>query len=107
MENPFETINQRLERIEKMLQGLQPTPQVPQAVNEEIMLDEASELTGLKKSTIYRLSFAGEIPVRRRGKRLIFSRSQLNQWIEDRTVTKRTPRQIAAEELAEEIRGRK
>lgn len=53
---------------------------------DRIDLSEACNITGLKKSTIYRLSMDNNIPFQKYGKRLVFSRKSLLEWIESRTI---------------------
>ncbi|MGB0863165.1 MAG: helix-turn-helix domain-containing protein [Saprospiraceae bacterium] len=43
---------------------------------------EASELIGLKTPTIYQYASEGKIPHRRIGRRLIFNRTELIEWVE-------------------------
>jgi len=47
-----------------------------------VFIDEAAEITGLKKSTIYLKSSKKEIPHMKRGRKLYFKRSELLEWIE-------------------------
>jgi excisionase family DNA binding protein len=61
---------------------LSPTP----ILSDRIDLSEACNITGLKKSTIYRLSMDNKIPFQKYGKRLVFSRKSLLEWIESRTI---------------------
>jgi len=94
MNNPFEEIEERLDRIEKMLEPLtrqQPTIEP----SDKIDLHEAIKITGLSKSSIYKLSFLNNIPVKKFGRRLIFSRQELLAWIEKNTHTKNIALQSA------------
>jgi excisionase family DNA binding protein len=59
------------------------TPILPDRVTD---LNEVSQITGLRKSTIYKETAAGTMPVARFGKKLVFSRKQLLDWMESRTV---------------------
>lgn len=61
---------------------LSPTP----ILNDRIDLSEACNLTGLRKSSIYRLSMDNKIPFQKYGKRLVFSRKNLLEWIDSRTI---------------------
>ncbi len=45
-------------------------------------IDLACEVTGLCKSTIYKLKMDGKLPVKKQGKKLYFSRKELTAWIE-------------------------
>ncbi|MCP2043487.1 helix-turn-helix domain-containing protein [Pontibacter sp. HSC-36F09] len=51
-------------------------------------LDEALEITGLSKSKLYKLTSLDEIPHRHYGSRLVFSRKELAEWVEEQTVEK-------------------
>ncbi len=46
-------------------------------------IDLAMEITGLAKPTIYGLVSKRKIPHSKRGKKLYFSKQDLNQWIND------------------------
>jgi excisionase family DNA binding protein len=67
--------------IQKIEKGK--TPILPDRVTD---LNEVSLITGLRKSTIYKETAAGTMPVSRFGKKLVFSRKELLQWMESRTV---------------------
>ncbi|WP_299756729.1 helix-turn-helix domain-containing protein [uncultured Pontibacter sp.] len=49
---------------------------------------EALEITGLSKSKLYKLSAQHAIPCKRYAGKLIFSRKELNSWVEEQTVEK-------------------
>jgi len=49
-------------------------------------LEDALEITGLSKSKIYKLTSSKDIPHKRFGSRLIFSRKELEEWVESQTV---------------------
>ena len=61
---------------------------------------EALEITGLKQSAIYKMTMRGEIPHQKFGKRLVFSRKDLDVWINKRTVRKQSYKEIASLHLA-------
>jgi excisionase family DNA binding protein len=68
-------------------------------------LSEAMEITGLTKSSIYSKTMKGTIPFEKFGKkRLVFSRRELEAWIEENTVRKQTPEEVACEHLAKVAR---
>jgi excisionase family DNA binding protein len=58
----------------------------PVKLPDRCTLPEACKITGLSVSAIYKMSMDGTIPREKYGKRLVFSRKKLEQWIEDRTV---------------------
>lgn len=49
-------------------------------------IDETSEFIKMKKSSIYQLVFQRKIPFYKRGKILLFKRSELVKWIESKKV---------------------
>ncbi|WP_076422782.1 helix-turn-helix domain-containing protein [Pontibacter lucknowensis] len=51
-------------------------------------LDEAVEITGLSKSKLYKLTSSNDIPHKRYSNRLIFSRKELTDWVEEQTIKK-------------------
>ncbi len=62
----------------------------PQPLPDRCTFEDALELTGLSKSKLYKLTAANEIPNKRFGSRLIFSRKELLAWVEAQTVDKHT-----------------
>lgn len=54
-----------------------------------------------KKSALYNLVYKEEIPYRKIGRRLVFSRKELLTWIESRTVRPEDKRTAAALRIAE------
>lgn len=58
-------------------------------------IDLAIEITGLAKATIYSLVSERKIPHSKRGKRLYFSRRELNEWLA--AGKRRTQTEIAAD----------
>lgn len=82
---------------------LSSTPQItPSEPSDRISIDEVCNLTGYTKPTIYKLSFTGSIPCEKFGKRLIFSRHELAQWMQDRTIRKQSPIEAATAHLQRE-----
>jgi predicted DNA-binding transcriptional regulator AlpA len=73
---------------------------------DRIGLNEAMEITGLKQSAIYKKTMQGDIPNKKFGKKLIFSRRELEIWMDQNTVRKRTPEEIASKQLAKIARKR-
>lgn len=59
----------------------------PEPLPDRISLNEACQLTGSSKSQLYKLSMLNQIPVSHFGKRLVFSRKELNAWMESRTIS--------------------
>lgn len=85
MENPFEIIIQRLDAIERLLYEIKSGKQVeimplPYA-NELMNVLQVAEYLSLSVQTIYGLVHKMEIPNSKRGKRLYFKRSEIDEWI--------------------------
>ena len=59
----------------------------PEPLPDRIELLEACKLTGQSKSQVYKLTMLNEIPFQKYGKRLVFSRKALKEWIEKRTIS--------------------
>lgn len=87
MENPFEIINERLERIEKMLYLIQEQTTIGSTNNkatDEIMnIKQLTSYLGITKSYIYKLTAKHQIPFYKRGKILYFDRDEINAWIKE------------------------
>lgn len=62
---------------------------------EKCDITEVSEITGLRKSAIYKLTMMDSIPHLKFGKRLVFNRSEVEAWLNERTVRKNSPDEIA------------
>jgi excisionase family DNA binding protein len=60
------------------------SPQVEQS--DRLTIDEAIEITGLRRSVIYKMTCEKAIPFSKYGKRLVFSRRDLLAWVESRTI---------------------
>ena len=67
---------------------------------DRITLNEACAITGLSRSLIYKMTMAGTIPHEKYGKRLVFSRMALQEWVQSRTIPKTIPETIMTERLA-------
>jgi excisionase family DNA binding protein len=72
--------------------------------NDRIGLKEAIGIIGLKQSSIYKMTMTGTIPYEKFGKRLVFSRKQLEEWVQQRTVRKQSPEENASQQLAKVTR---
>ncbi len=89
MDNPFETIGHRLDKIEKLLAELHrndntiprcnisPDPQQ----NSLIKIDQAAFLTGYKSGYLYELVHKNAIPYIRRGRSIRFDPEELDTWM--------------------------
>jgi excisionase family DNA binding protein len=71
----------RKKREPKQTTFIQPTPQIK---NSDILdVDEAAALLKVSRRTVYNHVKAGKIPHARVGRKLLFSRAKLNQWVAD------------------------
>lgn len=85
MENPFELINERLQKIKELLQELVQGKSSVHKVNHDndmMSIDELAKYLRLSKSTIYRLKSTREIPCFKTGKILVFKRKDVDEWLE-------------------------
>jgi excisionase family DNA binding protein len=69
-------------------------------LQDRISLNEATQITGLSKSLLYKLSMDNAIPREKYGRRLVFSRKALNEWVQARTVATPSPDEIMTDRLA-------
>jgi excisionase family DNA binding protein len=72
IDNPFTLIVKKLTSIENQLSELRGQP-----THEIVNLDEACEITGMSKSTIYKKTSEKTLRHYKSGKKLIFKRSDL------------------------------
>lgn len=79
MEMALQTIDTRLNRIERMtLIGAKSV----------LDIDEASLLTGFSKGHLYRLTSERQIPHYKKNRKLYFKKSELEAWLlEDKVMT--------------------
>lgn len=93
------TVGQFLELIEKNTTKEDMEPK--QEPNEDrVGIDKIIELTGLSRSQIYKLSSKNAIPHRKFGKRLVFSCTEVKDWMNEQTKEKQTSHKKAAKHLA-------
>ena len=79
----------------------------PQPAQSDLIgIEEACNITGWLKPTIYKKSFLGEIPCSRMGKRLVFSRKELTSWMQSQTIRKQSPEETATKHLQKEAQKR-
>jgi len=85
MNNPFETIETRLGKIENLLLDLRSSTQhtAGTATNEKDLLTvhEAAEFLTLAVPTIYSMVSRGTLPFMKRSKRIYFSRTELVDFL--------------------------
>lgn len=86
MNNPFETIENRLDKLEKILTNIgnivtrqqQPTVESPSRL---IKIEAAVTITGYKKGYIYELVHRNKIPYIKFGAALRFDPEELEAWM--------------------------
>jgi excisionase family DNA binding protein len=85
MENPFEIIVQRLDAIERLLIEIKTGTRIDNAPtrkdNELMNVQQVADYLTLAVQTIYGLVHNMEIPYFKRGKRLYFRRTEIDDWI--------------------------
>ena len=82
--------------VEARIRKVEPQVSLP----DRLGITQAIDLIGLKRSAIYKLTMKGAIPHEKYGKRLVFSRKELEAWMEERTVRKQSHEEIASQQLA-------
>jgi len=103
MENPFEIIIERLERIENLLETVyatnnkkQNTILIPTIMN----VKQVASYLSLTPSAIYKFTSSKDIPHSKRGKRLYFEKTVIDEWIlENKQLTNSDIEKIAADYL--------
>lgn len=103
--NPFETILNELAEIRAAIGKIKHS-ETPVTLPDNLTVDQAIahlKEMGLptEKSQVYKLTANGTMPSDRIGKRLIFSRKELDQWVESKKYRRVTPTQKAAKLLAD------
>lgn len=84
MNNPFAPIFERLERIEKSLSGIHSALESKSGTPDDEFLN-VQQVAGLIEesvASIYTRTSSRTIPFYKKGKRLLFKRSEILQWIE-------------------------
>ena len=83
IENPFERLNMELNEIKAMIMTLLETHDKPVETLDLIDLKETCKFLNLSPSAIYKMTAKNTIPTIRRvgSKKLIFSRSELDNWL--------------------------
>jgi excisionase family DNA binding protein len=88
MENPFEIILERLDRIEKAIQNLS-VGKTKAPVDELWDIAQVASYLKITKSTIYKLTSTSEIPHYKNGHRLYFKKSDIDEWIFSKRIKTR------------------
>lgn len=103
MENPFEIINNRLERIEKLLKNIYAINDIKnndEKVPEIMNVKEVASYLSIKPSAVYQYASTRVIPHYKRGKRLYFQKNEINNWVfENKRLTNKDIEKMADEYL--------
>lgn len=85
-ENPFDQLKEEISEIKNILldhlKKPLPTPEPP----DRIGISGACSITGLSKAAIYKYTHLKKLPHLKFGRRLVFSRRQIEAWVDDHTV---------------------
>jgi excisionase family DNA binding protein len=91
MENPFELLNNRLARIENLLQNIYTKGNALDTIKvapKILTTQSVADYLNLSTSCIYKLTSSREIPHSKRGKRLYFDKNEIDKWVmENKCVT--------------------
>ena len=88
MENPFEVLNQKLDKLTGLLEDITWRLNEPKkAAGKQVMnITEAAELMGLARQTLYSYTSKRMIPHYKTGKRIHFLLDELLDWITNTKV---------------------
>jgi len=83
MENPFELLEVKLTRIEQMLELLIETDIHARNPDQGLVgnIDECSDWIKKSKSSIYQMTAQRKIPHLKCGKRLLFNKDEISEWL--------------------------
>jgi excisionase family DNA binding protein len=94
------TVGQFLELIDQKVTKKEPE-QSEELKDDRIGIEEVKEITRLSYSQLYKLTAKNEIPHRKFGKRLVFSRTAIKDWMEKQTNWKDYPKGKSRPEVSE------
>lgn len=83
MNNPFETIDARLSRIENLILDVKHPYEnrAEKSTSDLLNVEEAANFLRLSTPTIYSKVSKGELPFMKRSKRLYFSKEELMEYV--------------------------
>jgi excisionase family DNA binding protein len=84
MENPFNEISVRLDRIESLLlkqNATKPEPVLPES-DKFLTISQAAQIINMTVGSVYQLVHQRNIPYAKKGKRLYFSELELRLWVQ-------------------------
>ena len=84
MNNPFTPILDKLENIEKSIKGLQSSMQLKNSNdnNEFMNVQQVADFIEESVASIYTRTSSRTIPFYKKGKRLLFKKAEILEWIE-------------------------
>jgi len=98
MNNPFEEITARLDALAVDVRALKSRTMNDKPADEIGGIELFCEITGYAKRTGYKLVHFRQVPHFKRGGKLYFRRSELEQWID--AGRRRTVAEVAVERMA-------
>lgn len=103
MENPFELIMQRLDRIEKAIENLK-TENAIVVESKAMNVSEVAKYLNTNIPSIYGLTSRAEIPHYKIAKKLYFKKEEIDEWINSKKIK---TNQDIEKEVDEYLRKRK
>lgn len=83
--NPFEELENRLERIERLLQSLNFTKGKEGTEDALMTIDEAAKYLRRPKKTLYLYTSQRQIPFIKNGRSLQFRKTELDKWLKTKS----------------------
>lgn len=86
MENPFELILERLDRIEYLIRHnneVKPKQEEQESGDKLMNVVALAEYLSLSPTTIYSMTHRRDVPFYKKGKRLYFRQSDIDNWINE------------------------
>lgn len=103
MENPFEIINQRLARIEILLQNLNSINGNKNSIGsypEILDVKALAKYLNVSSSYIYKMTSTNQIPHSKKGKKLYFDKEKITYWaLETSVMTQEEMQEVATSYL--------
>ena len=108
MENPFEVIMEKLDRIERMVTIIRENQEIKetQETSKEIMnVQQVADYLSISKQTVYGMTCRMEVPFYKRGKKNYFKKRDIDEWL--LATRRKTREEIEMEALTYlKVRGR-
>jgi excisionase family DNA binding protein len=90
MENPFEIINQRLDRIEFLLEKINSNLEGKNTKGHYPEIMDIMQITAylnVSKSFIYKMTSSNNIPHSKKGKKLYFDKEIVTKWVLENKIS--------------------